>query len=336
MKEVFAPHLNRNVKFGRKRPIVRAQTLKLGNYLRAGLPSAPATSDYTANALPALRDVMGNDNLGDCVIACGGHLVGTATGNAGDLFHATLDQIIAQYSAIAGYIPGDPSTDQGTNIVDALNYWVKNGFVNGTKALGYVSVVATNVAEIQAAMWLFENLIFGVELPDSWITPFPSTDGYTWGPGTADPSNGHCYLGIGHDSKGVKIDSWGLFGTCTYDAIAELCVAGQGGGGELYAVLTPDQLTKGQTKAPNGVDWTSLIADFDSIGGTVPVPVAPPPVPIAPPSPAPIPTPPSGLTLVAAESWVKNAFNAGHPILTRGQAVSIANAALAKNWPAGS
>lgn len=328
MKEVFAPHLNRNVKFGRVRPKVRPQTLKLANYLRLSLPVAPTSSDYSPAALAALRDIMGNDTLGDCVIACGGHVTGVETGNAGDLYHATLNEIVEQYSEIAGYVPGNPATDNGTNITDALNYWTKTGMVNGVKLLGYVSVDATNQAEVESAMWLFENLVFGIELPDAWVTPFPSGDGFVWGTGTADPNNGHCVAGYGHDSTGIKIDSWGLFGTITYAAIKELCVSGKGGGGELYALLTPDQLTKGQTKAPNGVDWSSLIADFDSLGANVPVPTPPAPSP-----PAPTPTPSGPVTLAQAQSWANTALAAGHPLMTRSQAESIVKAGLAKSWP---
>ena len=128
-------------------------------------------------------------------------------------------------------------------------------------------------------------------------------------------NNGHSFGGYGYDSVGVKIDSWALFGTITYASIAAICSQSAGGG--LYIRLTPDMLAKGQAKAPNGVDWTSLISDFDTLGGTVPVP--------APPAPAPPPSPGGPVTLAQAQSW----FAAAHPILLRSQAEAI----LAKNWP---
>jgi hypothetical protein len=139
-----------------------------------------------------------------------------------------------------------------------------------------------------AAMYLFENLYFGIELPDAWISPFPSASGFVWDVGTPDPENGHCIMGVGYGPQGVKVDSWGLFGTLTWKAIAALCT--QNGGGELYVMITPDQLAKGQTKAPNGIDWASLCADFNAMGGNVPVPA---PAPSPAPAPAPAPTPPA-------------------------------------------
>ena len=105
MKSVFAPHLNRNIVFGRKRPKSR-QCLRLSNYLRASLPAPPTSMDYTPKANSSLVNIYGNDQLGDCVIAGGYHVVGVETGNAGNQFIASSTQITNDYSAIGGYVPG--------------------------------------------------------------------------------------------------------------------------------------------------------------------------------------------------------------------------------------
>ena len=336
-KSVFAPHLNRDVKFGRVRPRVIHPHLRLKNYLRASLPTAPSSVDYGAFAMTALTNVYENDTLGDCVIAGGYHVEGVETGNAGNLFTATNTQIIADYSAIGGYVPGNPSTDNGCELQTALAYWASHGFANGTKLLGYLSVDPTNKAEVMAACYLFENLYMGLELPDAWISPFPSANGYVWGPGTADPNNGHCVMSYGYNSSGILIDSWGLLGTMTWPAVSSLLSSS--GGGELYVMLSPDQLAKGQAKAPNGVDWTSLISDWDAMGGTVPVPnPAPTPPAPAPPSPTPpsptppAPTPTKAPTLAQAQAAVDKALNSMHSVILRSQAVSAVNAALKPLW----
>lgn len=318
MKEVFAPHLMRNVKFGRKRPIALGPHFKLRNYLKQGIPAPPTTYDWSPAALSSLRDIYLNNSLGCCVISEGYHAEGVATGNAGIEFVASDAQIISDYSAIGGYVPGDPSTDNGCDEVTAMNYWTSHGYVNGTKLLGWLTVDATNIIEIQTCIWLFEELDLCAGLPDAFVNPFPSGDGFVWSDTTPDMNNGHSFGGFGYDSTGVKIDTWALFGTITYASIAAICSQSAGGG--LYIRLTPDMLAKGQAKAPNGVDWTSLIADFDAMGGTVPTPPAPP----APSPPSP-PVPGAQVTLAQATSW----FAAAHPILTRGQAENI----LAKNWP---
>ncbi len=269
LREIHASHLGRTVKMGRTRPPAGKMHLRLKSYLK--LPPTPPSVDYSPKAMPVLRNIYGNDQLGDCVIAGGYHIVGVETGNASRLFTATGLQIVKDYSAISGYDPNDPSTDAGCNEEDALAYWQKHGFADNTKILGWLAVDATDQAEVQAAMFLFENLMFGVEMPDAWVNPFPSGDGFTWDiAGTPDPQNGHCFIGYGYDPHGVKIDSWGLFGTVTWPAVAQY--ASRGAGGQLFVMLTMDQLAKGASKAPNGVDWSTLVTDFNTMGGHVRVP----------------------------------------------------------------
>lgn len=326
MKEVFAPHLGRTVKFGRRRPIAMGPHLKLRHYLdKAALPPVPSSADYSAAAAKSLSNVMLNDSEGDCVIAAGYHITGVETGNAGDLFVPTDAEVNADYSAIGGYVPGDPSTDNGCLIPDALNYWTSHGFANRTKLLGWLAVNAADPAEYKAALFLFENLDFGMELPDAWVNPFPTGPGFVWdksGPGV--PENGHSVCGVGYTPAGVTICTWGLLGLLTDGAIG--AYAASASGGELYVLLSPDQLRRGQEKAPNGLGWADLITDFDKLGGTVPIP-APTPTPTPTPTPA-VP----GLTLARAQSVVGHAL-ASYKAIPGSVAATVAENALAKAWP---
>ena len=109
--------------FGRKAP--KAETLAkipgLSKYLKGplnSLPTPPSGIDYSVAAQSCLSQVMGNDTVGDCTCAGAGHALGLWTGNAGDLVTLTREQVLAMYSAITGYNPSDPSTDQGANEVD--------------------------------------------------------------------------------------------------------------------------------------------------------------------------------------------------------------------------
>lgn len=252
------------MKLGRNRPIARGFRLHLKDYIdTAALPTPPASCDYSPAARAVLSKIFGNDQLGDCVIAAGYHVVGQETGNAGDVFIASDDEVIADYGAIGGYVPGDDSTDQGCDEETALNYWTQHGFANGTKLTGFLAIDPTNQLEVQQALWLFENLFFGVELPDAWVNPFPSADGFTWNAGAPDPQNGHAFMGVGYNDQGVQIDTWGLIGTVTWDAVKALCADPDGG--QLFVLLTPDQIAKAAAKAPNGFDWSTLKGDFNSL-----------------------------------------------------------------------
>lgn len=259
-------------RFGRKRPVARFPQLRLKNYLTRGLPQPPQEVSYARAAMASLSNIYDNDRLGDCVIAGMAHVVGVLTGNAGTAYLYTDDEIIALYSAIGGYVPGDPNTDQGCDEQTALGYWENNGAPAGSHQIaGWLAVDATNATEVRTAMWLFENLYFGMELPDAWINPIPSASGFTWDvAGDPDPNNGHCVVGVGYDPRGVTIATWGMTGLLTDAAIARY--AAQPAQGELYTVVSQDGLISATGKTPAGFDWSQLIADFDSMGGSVPTP----------------------------------------------------------------
>lgn len=278
IKTIQHPATKRSFKLGRTRPVARCPRLSLSNYLTRKLPEPPAAIDYTKPAANALAEVYENDTLGDCVIAGMAHVVGVLTGNAGGPpFLYTNQQIIGLYSAIGGYVPGDPSTDHGCDEQTALNYWENNGAMppNSTppggdshRIAGWLAVNGADPSEFRIALWLFENLYFGMELPDAWISPMPSASGFTWNAaGPSDPDNGHCVAGVAYNSHGVVIDTWGMTGTITDAAIAKY--ATRGANGELYTVVSQDGINKATQKAPAGFDWSQLVADFDSMGGSV-------------------------------------------------------------------
>jgi hypothetical protein len=278
VKTIQHPVSGRTFKLGRKRPIARCPRFSLKNYVMRSMPSPPAKCDYTQAAKASLSNIYGNDTLGDCVIAAMAHVVGVLTGNSGAKpFLYSTAQIVGLYSAIGGYLPGEPNTDQGCDEQTALNYWENNGALppkttdptGAHKIAGWMTVNAKDPTEVRTALWLFENLYFGIELPDQWINPMPKASGFTWDTaGKSDPNNGHCVAGVGYTSKGVVIDTWGMTGTLTDAAIAKYAV--QASGGELYTVVSLDGIDKATEKAPAGFDWSQLIADFDSMGGSVP------------------------------------------------------------------
>jgi hypothetical protein len=274
-KVLVHPVTGKTVRLGRNRPRARSPRLKLRNYLMRALAPPPASRDYTPASQAALAEMYMNDTLGDCVIAGIGHVVGVLTSNAGDPFLYTDDQIVALYSAIGGYDPsqtqpdGSNPTDNGCDEETALNYWQNNGAPAGSHQIaGSISIDPTNQEEIQTALYLFENLYFGIELPDAWINPFPSAAGFIWDvAGDPDPENGHCVIGACYDYTGVGIDSWGMLGMITYAAIAQYCA--QSANGALYSVISEDSIALATAKAPTGFDWSQLTADFDSLGGNV-------------------------------------------------------------------
>lgn len=265
VKTITHPVSGRSFKLGRRRPVARGPRLSLRNYLLKSFPAAPAAADYAAKPAAFLAEVLGNDALADCTAAGAFHIGGALLANAGAPIPFTEADVVKFYSATTGYVPGDPATDQGGNEQDVLNYWQRTGLVPGAHRItGYVAIDGGNADEVKAALWLFENLYFGVELPDAWVDPMPAASGFTWNvAGSPGPDNGHCFAGVGYDGAGVTIDTWGMLGKITYAAVAKYAAAA--GQGELYAVLGPDAIDQASGKAPNGFDAAQLLADFDSL-----------------------------------------------------------------------
>lgn len=258
------------MKFGRKRPTQRTVHKMAARYFDlANMPPVPDSFDYSTLCPAALANILANDTLGDCTSAGAGHLIAVFTAGGGSPVAITADQAIAFYSQSTGYVPGDPSTDQGGDEVTVLTSWQQQGYAGtGHKIAGFVQVDASNAELLKACCFYFGGLYFGLELPDTYTNPFPSTNGFVWDVGTPDPNQGHCIVGIGASSVGVEIDTWGLIGTFTWAAISELC--SDANGGMVFAVLESEWVSKMSLRSPGALDWATLVADFNSLtGGTV-------------------------------------------------------------------
>lgn len=252
-------------KLGRNRPPHDARRrFHMRNYSnRALLPPPPSKVDYSAQAGVALTKVYLNDELGCCVIAGIGHVAGVITGNVGDPTILTADDVMRLYKAIGKYPP-----DNGCDERTALDYWKANGLAadGSHKIAGWMSVNGADPVEVRQALWLFENLVFGVELPDRWVNPMPSADGFIWDlAGAPLEENGHCFVAAGYDPEELDIFSWGLHGKITNAAVAKYATTV--GSGELYCVLSDEMIDKAKGKSPSGFDFGQLQADFAAFSG---------------------------------------------------------------------
>jgi hypothetical protein len=270
VKTIIHPFTGKSYKLGRKRGAMRRPRLLLRDYLGAALPPPPATIDYSPDAPAVLAQVLCNDRLGCCTASGTFHIDGLMLGAAGAPLTWNDDQVEAFYARSTGYVIGDPSTDNGGDEETVLSYWRDHGLLaDGSRRIaGYLAVDAANINEIKTALWLFENVYFGVELPDAWINPMPSANGFTWDvAGAPDPNNGHCFVGVGYGLGGVSVDSWGMLGLQTWAAIEKYIANSYGG--ELWTVISQDALARATAKTPNGLDWAQLVADFDALGGRI-------------------------------------------------------------------
>ena len=238
--------------------------LRLRNYLLQALPSPPLSVDYNTPASAAfMADILGNDVSGDCTCAAVYHIIGAILAASGSPIPYTATDCVNFYKMLSGWngIEDDPS-DTGLNVETVLAYWKTYGLLpDNDKCYGYMAIDATNKIEVMTSIWLFENVDFGVDLADAWLNP--SGSGFVWDvAGKPDPENGHSFMSAKYDTvSGVNIDTWGLNGYMTWPAVAKYA----SNTGELYTILTPDSINRATAKAPNGLNWTQLVSDFESL-----------------------------------------------------------------------
>lgn len=236
------------------------RTFKLGDYI-AALPTAPPLVDWTGRVPD--YGMLCNDRLGCCVIAGMMHLAMQQRAAAGLAVAVPSDgDVIAAYSAIGGYVPGDPTTDCGCNMLDALNYWRRQGLTFGGikhQITAFAAVKLHDPAELASALWLFGGTLDGYALPASvqgqpaWIAPHGKLRGRTapgsWG--------GHC-VEDPYDGRGsLEVISWGGKVPVDYGFRDAYC-------DESYVVFTPEWI-EANGNSPCGFKRDALLADLAAL-----------------------------------------------------------------------
>ena len=270
---------NKTVHFGWKPATseMKKRSVPLGPFLKKyGAKPPPAEVDYGAKAQAALAEMLGNDQAGDCVIAAELHGIGVWTANepGGRARVPTTREALDQYRRICG--PGD----NGCYIPAVMDYQRDTGLTAGgtqTKIDGYVSVNPRDQLLMKYALWLFGRCNFGVNWPSGWMNLGP---GFVLRPVVPNIVGGHSITGFGYDSTGVKVSTWGVTGTLSWDALADPRFVD-----ECYVPLGPDWynddgLTASGVKVGALRDAMNVVAS----GGYPDIPDEPP----APP-PAPVP-----------------------------------------------
>ena len=229
------------------------RTLKLARYLVAEeITFLPTGADWTQLATQPWG-TMANDRLGDCALAAPGHMVQAWTANAQGAEVTISDaDIVKAYSAVGGYVPGKPSTDNGCNMLDVLRFWKSTG-IGGRKIAAYVEFDPTDRVQVRAAHWLFGGAYLGFGLPLSaqsqavWeVTTGPNAAFNSWG--------GHATASTTCDLQQCGLITWGYFQPYSYAFLAKYA-------DEAYAVLSEDWMGSGSTSV-QGFNLEMLRADL--------------------------------------------------------------------------
>lgn len=238
-------------KLGKLAPVHRPGTLMLAKYL----PKAKIVVPEEIDNYSAVGDwgMMRNDELGDCTCAAAGHMVQAWTKLSGTEVVIPDTSIVEAYSAVTGYTPTNPDSDQGAIETDVLEYWKTTG-VGGHKIDSYATVEVQSQYQMQLAIYLFGAVYTGVALPNSaqnqemWsVTNGPDAEPGSWG--------GHAIPVLGYDAHTLTCITWGAPLKMTW-AWQQTYMD------EAYACLSLDWINQMSKLAPNHLNWESLVADL--------------------------------------------------------------------------
>jgi hypothetical protein len=252
------------MKLGLRLPDHDERDMRLGAYLdHTTLPDPPAVFGHGELVAESEWGMLSNDRVGDCVWAGAGHET-MVLGREGE-HNPTFDDtcVLADYSAVTGWNPRDPESDQGTDPRVAAKYRATTGIqdVHGRrhKIGAYLWLKPGDLEQLWHAMYIFGVAGVCYELPATAQQQFAEGKPWDYVPG-APIEGGHYVPACGRRSGGfLDAVSWGQRIAITPRFYEQYCRAAL-----VYvsaAALGSDGLT------PEGFDRATLVADLAALRG---------------------------------------------------------------------
>jgi len=231
----------------------------------APLPDPPPWANWYAG-VPEWP-MLGNDIAGDCVCAMAGHATQQFSNYRDQELTPTTDEALALYSAITGYDPTNPATDQGTVVMGPsglMQYWATHGVVFGganSKAGGFAQVqIEPRLDSVRQAIHYFGGIGLGINLPECVVAG--AMIPYMWGDFAGAVAGGHEVWVDGYDvsvggTRYFDFVSWGQ----RYRMTAEFLLAVSE---EAVAIYDADSINARGLNA-DGIDVATLTAAMASL-----------------------------------------------------------------------
>jgi hypothetical protein len=244
-------------KLGKRPPRLDRRTLRFGSYLTAALPPPPPRCDWT-RGFNINYSMMLNDSLGDCTEAAKGHAVQVWSLCNGRLVTPPDSAVLAAYESECGYVPGDPSTDNGGVELDVLTAWRKGSF-GGHSLSAFAAIDPQTVPHVMSGIYLFGLVYIGFQVPQSAMDQ--NSAGMTWDVVANDGGivGGHAVVVPAYDQ------STDTFTCITWSERQKMTAAFWNKYvDESYVLLSPDWLQRGNVD-PSGFDMATLQADLAAV-----------------------------------------------------------------------
>lgn len=212
------PFHHSQVKLGKKEAVHDDRTLLFGNYLKSeALPYIPQAY-YQSAGLPKVP-LYRNGDLGDCTCCAPAHQEGIWTfKSTGKELILPDSEIVSVYSKVGGYVIGDPSTDNGSDMLTVEKLWKSSGLYGSDDLVAFAALEPGNHTHVMASVFLFGGVSLGIQLPVTAQTQSKANGLWSLVPGYQSNPNskvgswgGHNALITGYSQQSVCIETWNFF-----------------------------------------------------------------------------------------------------------------------------
>lgn len=209
------------------------------------------------NVWPSSAGLLGNDATGDCVEVAMGQVSSCFAALDGEQIDISAATVTGDYSAITGYDPNNPASDQGTDMASAMSWWQKTGTsdtAGGRNRIGpYFSITPD---QVELSTFMCGATVVGLGLPGNAEDVFLAERPWTLTPGMR-AGDGHCVAIFGRNSQGLWISwTWGRWQGIADDYLRAFMDEG-------YAPVKMGQM-------PRGLDEVAVLADLVKYTGRQP------------------------------------------------------------------
>lgn len=237
-----------------------AVKLKLRKYISLSrLPNPPV--EFGHENLVDSWGMLGNDQVGDCVLAGAAHETMLWNKAAGLTIPFNDQCVLADYSAITGYDPNDPNSDRGTDMQQAAKFRQTTGLQdqlgNRHKIAAYLAIEPGDVQHMLAAAYVFQAIAVGVEFPDAAMDQFGSNEVWQLKDG-AQVEGGHYIPLVARMDGFFWCVTWGKLQPMEDDWLNKY-------NDETLVYLSEEMLAGGKTI--DGFDLDQLKADLEALRG---------------------------------------------------------------------
>lgn len=247
--------MNMNYKLGKT--AARPGSIKFA--LKAYMAKVATPAKYGHYNLEKNWQMLGNDKWGDCVLAGAGHETMLWNKEANKIVNITEQNALSDYSAITGFDPNNPASDQGTDMQVAASYRRKTGVLDAQakrhKVSAYLAVAPGNKTQLKVAMYFFSAVGIGIKFPSSAMDQFNAGKPWTVVAGS-DIEGGHYVPAVGYDQSYIYVVTWGQVQKMSWAFFEKYC-------DEAIVYLSAEFLKDG--KSLEGFNATQLAADLKAL-----------------------------------------------------------------------